>query len=53
MSNACSYRYHVVDVFTDRPLEGNSLAVFPDATGGPYPGSDGRENHDLAANASY
>lgn len=33
ISNACSYRYHVVDVFTDRPLEGNSLAVFPDATG--------------------
>jgi trans-2,3-dihydro-3-hydroxyanthranilate isomerase len=130
ISNACSYRYYVVDVFTDRPLEGNSLAVFPDATGldditmakiarelnlsettfvfpsvrkdcaarvqiftprreldfaghptigtgfvllhegkiaagiehvcpgrerraGPYPGSDGRENHDLAANASY
>jgi predicted PhzF superfamily epimerase YddE/YHI9 len=33
ISNACSYRYHVVDVFTDRPLEGNSLAVFFDATG--------------------
>ncbi|MFZ1007497.1 MAG: PhzF family phenazine biosynthesis protein [Candidatus Sulfotelmatobacter sp.] len=33
MSKACSYRYHVVDVFTDRPLEGNSLAVFSDATG--------------------
>ena len=26
-----SYRYRVVDVFTDRPLEGNALAVFPDA----------------------
>jgi trans-2,3-dihydro-3-hydroxyanthranilate isomerase len=25
--------YHVVDVFTSTPLEGNSLAVFPDATG--------------------
>jgi trans-2,3-dihydro-3-hydroxyanthranilate isomerase len=33
MSNACSYGYRVVDVFTDRPLEGNSLAVFSDATG--------------------
>ncbi len=33
ISNACSYRYYVVDVFTDRPLEGNSLAVFLDATG--------------------
>lgn len=27
------YRYRVVDVFTDRPLEGNALAVFPDASG--------------------
>ena len=25
--------YHVVDVFTTTPLEGNALAVFPDATG--------------------
>ncbi len=25
------YRYRVVDVFTDRPLEGNPLAVFPEA----------------------
>lgn len=25
--------YHVVDVFTTAPLEGNALAVFPDATG--------------------
>jgi trans-2,3-dihydro-3-hydroxyanthranilate isomerase len=25
--------YHVVDVFTVRPLEGNALAVFPDASG--------------------
>jgi trans-2,3-dihydro-3-hydroxyanthranilate isomerase len=25
--------YHVVDVFTTTPLEGNPLAVFPDATG--------------------
>ena len=33
ISNAYAYRYYVVDVFTDRPLEGNSLAVFPDATG--------------------
>src|SRR6266513_5099614 len=33
MSHAQSYRYRVVDVFTDRPLEGNALAVFPDASG--------------------
>ena len=26
-------RYRVVDVFTDTPLEGNPLAVFPDASG--------------------
>ncbi|MFD9080038.1 PhzF family phenazine biosynthesis protein [Streptomyces erythrochromogenes] len=26
-------RFHHVDVFTDRPYSGNSLAVFPDATG--------------------
>ncbi len=26
-------RYRVVDVFTRRPLEGNPLAVFPDASG--------------------
>ena len=28
-----SYRYRVVDVFTKRAFEGNSLAVFPDASG--------------------
>jgi trans-2,3-dihydro-3-hydroxyanthranilate isomerase len=28
-----NYEYHVVDVFTERPLEGNALAVFSDATG--------------------
>src|ERR1700752_2607814 len=28
-----SYRYCVVDVFTDQPFQGNSLAVFPDASG--------------------
>lgn len=28
-----SYRYFVVDVFTQQPLEGNPLAVFPDAHG--------------------
>jgi trans-2,3-dihydro-3-hydroxyanthranilate isomerase len=33
MSTACTYRYRVVDVFTDQPLEGNALAVFPDAWG--------------------
>jgi trans-2,3-dihydro-3-hydroxyanthranilate isomerase len=28
-----TYRYRVVDVFTERALEGNALAVFPDASG--------------------
>jgi trans-2,3-dihydro-3-hydroxyanthranilate isomerase len=28
-----SYKYRVVDVFTDKPLEGNALAVFLDAAG--------------------
>lgn len=28
-----SYRYRVVDVFTEQPLEGNPLAVFPNAFG--------------------
>ena len=28
-----TFDYHVVDVFTKTPLEGNALAVFPDATG--------------------
>src|SRR5258708_31786604 len=27
-----SYRYTVVDVFTTKALEGNALAVFPDAS---------------------
>lgn len=27
------YRYHTLDVFTDRPFAGNPLAVFPDARG--------------------
>ncbi|MDQ2872858.1 MAG: PhzF family phenazine biosynthesis protein [Candidatus Eremiobacteraeota bacterium] len=27
------FEYHVVDVFTQTPLEGNALAVFPDARG--------------------
>jgi trans-2,3-dihydro-3-hydroxyanthranilate isomerase len=27
------FNYHVVDVFTTTPLEGNALAVFPDASG--------------------
>ncbi|MGA7523796.1 MAG: PhzF family phenazine biosynthesis protein [Acidobacteriaceae bacterium] len=27
------HRYRVVDVFTEHPLEGNALAVFPDASG--------------------
>ena len=33
MSEHRSYRYRVVDVFTEVPLEGNPLAVFPDARG--------------------
>ena len=33
VTGARSYRYRVVDVFTDQPLEGNSLAVFPHASG--------------------
>src|SRR5581483_1031700 len=33
MKSSRSYRYRVVDVFTERPLEGNALAVFPDASG--------------------
>ena len=33
MSSARSYRYRVVDVFTNQPLEGNPLAVFPDGRG--------------------
>ena len=33
MSAKRSFRYRVVDVFTSQPLEGNPLAVFPDAVG--------------------
>jgi trans-2,3-dihydro-3-hydroxyanthranilate isomerase len=33
MSTRTSHRYRVVDVFTERALEGNPLAVFPDASG--------------------
>jgi trans-2,3-dihydro-3-hydroxyanthranilate isomerase len=33
MEGLHSYRYRVVDVFTKQPLEGNALAVFPDASG--------------------
>jgi len=32
MGHAQEYRYRVVDVFTERPLEGNALAVFLDAS---------------------
>jgi len=38
-----TYRYHRVDVFTDTPLCGNPLAVFPDARG-----LDAREMQALA-----
>jgi trans-2,3-dihydro-3-hydroxyanthranilate isomerase len=33
MSTSRQYEYRVVDVFTERPLEGNPLAVFPHALG--------------------
>lgn len=33
MTSARPFRYRVVDVFTDTPLQGNPLAVFPDASG--------------------
>lgn len=33
MSTSHTYRYRIVDVFTEHPLEGNALAVFPDASG--------------------
>ncbi len=33
VSTPREFRYRQVDVFTDRPLEGNALAVFPDAAG--------------------
>src|SRR5262249_10731887 len=33
MKEPVSFRYRVVDVFTTKPLEGNPLAVFPDASG--------------------
>jgi hypothetical protein len=29
--NSRTYRYKVIDVFTDRPLKGNALAAFADA----------------------
>jgi trans-2,3-dihydro-3-hydroxyanthranilate isomerase len=35
MTNNHSYRYCVVDVFTEVPFEGNALAVFPNALGMP------------------
>jgi trans-2,3-dihydro-3-hydroxyanthranilate isomerase len=28
-----TYPFHQIDVFTERPLTGNALAVFPDAVG--------------------
>ena len=37
MNRRKSYRYQVVDVFTQVPLEGNPLAVFPDAADLPAP----------------
>jgi len=33
MPDRSAFRYRVVDVFTTTPLEGNPLAVFPDAAG--------------------
>lgn len=32
MNDERSFRYRVVDVFTQKPLQGNALAVFPDAS---------------------
>src|SRR6266481_3323382 len=32
MGHVQEYRYRVVDVFTEHPLEGNALAVFLDAS---------------------
>jgi predicted PhzF superfamily epimerase YddE/YHI9 len=34
--SAREFAYHLCDVFTSTPLEGNQLAVFPDANGN-YP----------------
>jgi len=33
MQEARAHDYRIVDVFTEKPLEGNALAVFPDASG--------------------
>jgi predicted PhzF superfamily epimerase YddE/YHI9 len=33
MESATAYRYRVVDVFTEHPLEGNPLAVFSAGSG--------------------
>src|SRR5258708_5771088 len=35
MNSSHSWRYRVVDVFTKEPLQGNPLAVFPEAAGIP------------------
>jgi trans-2,3-dihydro-3-hydroxyanthranilate isomerase len=32
MGDRVGYHYRIVDVFTEHPLEGNALAVFPDAS---------------------
>jgi trans-2,3-dihydro-3-hydroxyanthranilate isomerase len=37
LGGARTWEHVVLDVFTDTPLEGNPLAVFPDATGIPGP----------------
>ena len=33
MGSVQKYRYRVVDVFTNQPLAGNALALFPEASG--------------------
>src|SRR5687768_7177578 len=33
MGKTQQFRYRIVDVFTEHPLEGNALAVFTDASG--------------------
>ncbi|MBA3913025.1 MAG: PhzF family phenazine biosynthesis protein [Acidobacteriales bacterium] len=35
MTSSTGWRYRIVDVFTSEPLQGNALAVFPDASGIP------------------
>ena len=47
MPSPRSYRYRVVDVFTTQPLEGNPLAVFPEASGLELHGAGGADGIDV------